>query len=130
MNDRDFFRKALYMMIAWDCGRYCLCTYRGESAEKADIHWRISGIIASLIWGDLNRMALKCDWLCSYAEGKCAIHKYLTDELTDNMDKVLGMPLMDPNDMGFFDGNLWGDRMFDWIWNHWDEMCSLNPEEF
>ena len=129
MND-NYLQKALYMMIAWDCGRYCICTYRGESAEKGDIHWRISGIIASLIWGDMNSMALKCDWLTAYAKGKCAIHKYLTDELTDNMDKVLGMPIGDFHDTGYFDCSLWGERMFYWIWNHWDEMRSLNPESF
>lgn len=123
--DRDFLRRALYMMIGWYCGRYCLCTFRGESAEKADIHWRISAIIASLIWGDNTRMVLKEDGLSARAMGKSDIHEYLTNNLTDNMDQVLGMPVGAYRNGDWFDGALWGDKMFNWIWNHWDEILKL-----
>ena len=122
-NDRDYIRRALYMMIAWDCGRYCLVTYRGESAEKGDIHWRISSRIASLIWGDKTHYVLKLDNEAVY--GRCDIHKFLADGLTDRMDEVLGMPI---GGNGYFHADDWGDKMFNWIWDHWDEMKSLEPE--
>ena len=123
--DRDFLRRALYMMIGWDCGRYCLCTFRGESAEKADIHWKISAIIASLIWGDNTRMVMREDGLSTRVMGRSAIHEYLTDNLTDNMDQVLGMPIGTYRNGDWFDSTLWGGRMFNWIWDHLDDMLNL-----
>jgi len=124
-SDREYLRRALYMMLAFDCHRYCLCTFRGESAEKGDIHWAMSAKIASLIWGN------SCDYVLRGCYdgvfGRSAIHRFLTP-MTDNMDEVLGMPIGEYKNNEHFDSDKWGNKMFEWIWEHWDEMCKLTPD--
>lgn len=124
-SDREYLRRALYMMLAFNCHRYCLCTFRGESAEKADIHWEMSAKIASLIWGNC------CDYVLRMPQegvfGRCDIHEFLTP-MTDNMDTELGMPIGEYKNNEYFDSTKWGNKMFEWIWNHWDEMCNLTPD--
>ena len=112
------------MMISDNCSRYCLFTFRGESANKGDEHWEISKKIASLIWGN------NCRWILTgneHAFGECCIHDYLSS-MTDSMDTVLGMPIGSFRSNDYFDSNAWGDKMFNWIWDHWDEMCKLTPK--
>ena len=128
MTDRDYLKRALSMMILWKCGRYCLCTYRCESAEKADIHWDISAIIASLIWGDKTDIVTRMNCAYDGMQGKTEIHEYLADNLTDNMDVVIGMPIGEYQNNNYFDSKKYGAKMFDWIWEHFDEMCKLEKD--
>lgn len=126
INDRELLRRALYLMITFDCHRYCLCTFRGESAEKGDIHWAMSAKIASLIWGRGSDSNYVMRGLYDGVFGRSAIHEYLT-QMTDYMDEVLGMPIGEYKNNEYFDSKKWGDKMFNWIWEHFDEMCNLTP---
>lgn len=126
MTERE--RYALWMMINRDCCRYCLCTSRGESAEKADIHWRICRILAAFITckgGDLLMRGVE-----NSVFGMSEVHKYLTDEITDRMDEVIGLPILEYRSPEYVDANLYGKKFFDWICEHFDEMCELLENKF
>lgn len=114
---------ALKMMLYWHCCRYCLCTARGESAEKADIHWTICRILAAFITCTGGEYLMRgCD---DTVRGMSEIHSYLTRGITDSMDEVIGLPILEYRSPEYVDAKLYGMRFFEWICEHFEEMCKL-----
>lgn len=112
----------LHYLLDFHCIRYMMCNAKGreDGAEKADVHLAISTALCNFI-------------LCegtprnedTYNVNECvhAVHDYLADILTDNMDQVIGYPVF--QQMYADDFELYAGKFFDVILNHISEINDL-----
>lgn len=114
-----------YMLLAFPCTRYCMDTTRG--GDKGEEHWKISRILACIaneLKPDGQFTSRGCD---DIVKGTVEIHDYLTHNITDNMDKVIGLPLS--QGIGeYIDYSIYGERFLNWIYNHWHEIMTVGKK--
>jgi len=124
LTDRE--KHMLWMMLGWQCARYCLVNARNDDGcEKGDIHWYISKVIAAVIneqYSFSGGQLLLRGLVDTSIYGMSEIHTYLAHNLTDCLDTVIGLPL---NVEGYFDSAEYGEKMFNWICDHFEEMIKL-----